>query len=204
MVVLVHGLWMNRFVMLGLETMLKRRGHRVECWGYPTLSRSLDENANELARLIDRMGGADIVAHSYGGLVTLRMLERTGPHPVRRVVLLGAPIAGSRAGRGIMHFAAGRRILGETAAVWEGMAARPLHIRAGIEVGSIAGDKSIGLGRLVVQLPPPNDGVVCVDETRLPGLAAHVVLPVSHSVMLAKPIVARYVDAFLRHGHFPE
>lgn len=203
-VVLVHGLWMNRFVMAGIGAMLNRRGHDVTLWGYPATTRTLDENAAALARVTDRLGGADIVAHSYGGVVALRMLEHTGPHHRRRVVLLGSPVAGSRAGLGFTRNGAGRRILGATALVWETLAAAPMQaIAAGVEVGSIAGIRPRGLGRLITRLPPPNDGVVCLDETRLPGLTDHATLEVSHSGMLASPLVARCVDSFLRQGCFP-
>lgn len=201
MVLLVHGLWMNRFVMAGIAAMLKRRGHAVELWGYPTTTQSLDENAGALARVIDRLGGADIVAHSYGGVVALRMLERTGPHHTRRVVLLGSPIAGCRAGVGMASVDAGRKLLGLTAGIWQAPAVRIID---GFEVGAIAGTRPRGLGRILTRLPAPNDGVVCLDETRLPGLADHVPLAVSHSGMLASPLVARYADGFLRHGHFPQ
>jgi hypothetical protein len=43
---------------------------------------------------------------------------------------------------------------------------------------------------------------VMVSETRLPGLADHIVLPVSHSAMLVDHTVARETVHFLRHGRF--
>ena len=33
------------------------------------------------------------------------------------------------------------------------------------EVGVIAGSRSVGIGRVFADLPMPNDGTVCVDET---------------------------------------
>lgn len=47
-----------------------------------------------------------------------------------------------------------------------------------------------------------NDSLICVDETRHPGLTDHRVLPVSHSSMLLCPRVAGYVHRFLRTGAF--
>jgi hypothetical protein len=70
------------------------------------------------------------------------------------------------------------------------------------ELGVIAGDRARGFGRLVGQLPPPNDGVVMVDETRLEGAKAHLVVHSSHSGMLFSRGVARHAAAFLRDGHF--
>lgn len=208
-VVLIHGLWMNRHIMLGLGAMLARRGHRGVRWGYASMKRSLDDNAGELRRFIERIERADrnhrvdIVAHSYGGVVTLRMLEHASAPRVGRVVLLGSPIAGSRAGVETMRIAGGRHVLGHTASVWEAFAERSvLAVPRNVEVGSLAGTRPLGLGQLILTLPVPNDGVVCVDETKLPGLADHLEMPVSHSTMLASAAVARQVDAFLRHGRF--
>ncbi len=60
----------------------------------------------------------------------------------------------------------------------------------------------IGLGRLVGQIARPNDGVVSVSETRLPGTKAQAMLPVSHTQMLLSSAVAQEVAEFLRAGHF--
>jgi hypothetical protein len=70
------------------------------------------------------------------------------------------------------------------------------------EVGAIAGTYPLGLGRLFVRLPRPSDGVVLVEETRFPGMRAHLCLPVAHSAMLVSARVARQVGAFLRKGEF--
>jgi len=53
-----------------------------------------------------------------------------------------------------------------------------------------------------MDVPEPSDGVVTVDETRLPGLSDHLVLPVSHSGMLISREVALQTAAFLRYGRF--
>jgi hypothetical protein len=71
-----------------------------------------------------------------------------------------------------------------------------------VELGVIAGNFSLGLGYLVANLPKPNDGVVCVNETRVPGAKDSVVLHVNHSGMLISPEVARAACAFLQNGHF--
>ena len=70
------------------------------------------------------------------------------------------------------------------------------------EVGSIAGCKSLGLGRLLGGLPSPNDGVVAVEETRISGTRDQIILNESHSSMLISAGVAHQVCMFLQYGHF--
>ena len=71
-----------------------------------------------------------------------------------------------------------------------------------MEVGVLAGTRSVGLGRVVPGLPRPNDGVVAVTETRLPGAADFIALPVAHSQMLASRPCATQIAAFLETGRF--
>jgi hypothetical protein len=44
--------------------------------------------------------------------------------------------------------------------------------------------------------------VVTVEETRVPGMTDHIVLPVGHTEMLVSRAVAQQVCAFLAHGKF--
>ncbi|HZP89005.1 MAG TPA: hypothetical protein VFB54_19495, partial [Burkholderiales bacterium] len=71
-----------------------------------------------------------------------------------------------------------------------------------VEVGVIAGTRRFGLGCVFVTLQGPNDGVVTVEETRLPGLTDHLVMPVTHSGMIVSARVARQVGVFLKTGRF--
>ena len=66
----------------------------------------------------------------------------------------------------------------------------------------IAGRSPYGLGRFVGHIEDDNDGTVAVAETRLKGLADHVVVATSHTGMLVSPHVAHQAIAFLRTGHF--
>lgn len=201
-VLLVHGLWTNRAVMLYLARQLARRGFRTRSVGYLSAMRSLDDNAARLARELASLDAprVHLVGHSYGGVVCLRALERERDPRVTRVVLLGSPIGGSGAGRQFAQSRWKARLLGTTRTVWADMP--QLEIPPGVEAGSIAGTWRFGLGRFFAKLPAPNDGVVAVEETRHPRLADHVVLPVAHSQMLVSPAVARQVAAFLETGRF--
>jgi hypothetical protein len=91
-------------------------------------------------------------------------------------------------------------MLGRTANDWMRMP-RP-SIPNGVEVGVIAGNVPFGLGPLVTRLPKPHDGVVLVDETRVPGAKDSIVLRINHTGTLFSSAVARAAGAFLRNGTF--
>lgn len=201
-VILIHGLRVHRLVMTYLARYLQRRGFEAESWGYPSYSADLEHCAALLGQKLktERAGHIGLVAHSYGGVVALAQLARNADPRVKRLVLLGAPIAGSHAGIAISRHAPGRWFVGASRRVWE--EGPGVRIPAGVEVGSIAGTSRLGLGSFVTRIAQDNDGVVAVEETKLPGLADHLVMPVAHSVMLASPAVAKQADYFLRHGCF--
>lgn len=201
-VVLVHGLWMSGWVMAALRRWLVRHGFRVLLFSYPAVSADLSTNAAALDRFLARVPGerVHLVGHSLGGLVILTLLQRHRPARPGRVVLLGSPVAGCVAAAALARWSWGRALVGRSLPQWSpGAAAAALANR---EVGMIAGNLGRGLGGLVTRFPGSHDGAVTVEETRVPGLADHLVLPVGHSGMLVSRAVAAGVARFLRHGRF--
>lgn len=155
-----------------------------------------------LARRLQTFDGpVHLLAHSLGGVVVLETLARTHDLPPGRIVLLGSPVQGSRAARAVASWSFGSHLLG-TLAVAQLTRADGRHWNLPREIGLIAGSRSAGLGRLFAELPQPNDGTVAVDETRLPGANAHVVLDVSHLGMLWSQPVAGAAGRFLARGTF--
>ena len=206
-VLLVHGLWYGRPGMLPLARRLKKRGWDCELFGYSSVFSAPDKNvqrlAEQVAGLQEKGGGPlHLVGHSLGGLVILKMLadwhaEADGG----RVVLLGSPLNGSAVARRMM----GSRMLKP----WVGRAAELLdvgldNLPEDREVGAIAGTSSLGVGRLFADLDKPHDGTVSVAETKVPGLADHLELPVSHTGLVLSRKVADAIDAFLRSGRFQQ
>lgn len=201
-VLLVHGLWTNRAIMLYLARALAGHGFAPRAVGYFSALDEFEHNAARVARAIAESPGErlHIVGHSLGGLVALRALARRPDSRVRRIVLLGAPVADCLTGRKIARMRFLAPLLGTTRTLWADMP--PLDMPPGVEAGAIAGTRRFGLGTVVLRLPGPSDGVVRVDETRHPRLADHVVMPVAHSEMLVSRAVAAQVASFLRNGRF--
>jgi pimeloyl-ACP methyl ester carboxylesterase len=151
--------------------------------------------------LLERLQGSgpvSLVGHSLGGLVALEALRRQPDLPVSRVVCLGSPLRGSSTARSLADhgwaLALGRSsgMLLDGLPAWEGRA----------RVGLVAGSVPHGLGSLLGALGESSDGTVGLDETRLPGLADHCVVPASHSGLVFSPDAARQTAAFLRAGCF--
>ncbi|HTO43418.1 MAG TPA: alpha/beta fold hydrolase [Burkholderiales bacterium] len=201
-VVVVHGLWMTGAVFALLRLRLARFGYRVAAFSYPSTRLTLDEIASRLARFVSLLGAArvDFVGHSLGGLAVLNMLAAHPRAPAGRVVLLGTPVTGSRAAQRIAKHGHARTLIGTALLDWS--ADRGAAVAARSEVGMIAGTVRFGLGSLFIELPVPNDGAVCVDETRMPGLRDHLCLPLSHSGMMLSGRVAHEIRSFLELGHF--
>ena len=204
-VILVHGLWTPPAVLMPHGQWLRRIGYHTQRFGYPSVRATLSQNALALRRYIAEAGGAEIhlVGHSLGGLVILDMLRHDADARLRRVVLLGTPCTDSHCARRLARVAGMPALLGRSINEW--LARGPGATRApgsAIEVGVLAGTRSIGLGRVVPGLPRPNDGVVTLAETRLPGAADHIALPVAHSEMLASRRCAAQIVAFLESGRF--
>ncbi len=199
-IVLVHGLWMNGAAMLPLGWLLSRCDFDVVRFSYASISDGLEYNADRLASLCreQETEPLHLVGHSLGGLLILAALERNKDLKVQRVVLIGSPYAGISAAVALARSPIGEKVLGRTLNDWMRMPRPSLPNRA--ELGVIAGNVPFGLGRLVARLPKPNDGVVLVEETRVPGAKDSIVLHINHTGMLVSPAVARATCAFLRNG----
>lgn len=198
-VVLVHGLWFGPWWMWLLAWRLRRDGFSTRRFRYRSRRRDLDAAAAELAAFVAGIGPVHIVAHSLGGLVTLRLLSLRPALQAGRVVLLGSPLRGSLAASKSARLPGGRWLIGAALpALQTGYAEVP----ARAAVGLIAGTRPLGLGWLVGGLGGPSDGTVAVRETHADGLRARCELPVTHTGLLFSRAVAHRVAAFLRTGHF--
>jgi pimeloyl-ACP methyl ester carboxylesterase len=202
-VILLHGLWMTGAEMLVFRRRLRAQGFRVEQFHYRMVTRSLDHNCAQLKTFIGKHApdGAHLIGHSLGGVLALKTLQQFPDLQVDKVICLGSPLLDSAAGRRLLRLPAGRAILGKT--LPEAVMHYPLQSWSGRQrVGVIAGTRGVGLGRFVAALSKPNDGMVALAETCLPGIADHLALPVSHTGLVLSAQVVEQCGWFLRHGEF--
>jgi pimeloyl-ACP methyl ester carboxylesterase len=200
-VVIVHGLWLRGYEFFLLRDRLAAAGFAPSMFHYRSTHDSLRDVTSALASHLRSFGGpVHVVAHSLGGVITVETYASEGDLPPGRVVLLGAPVQGSRAARGVARFAWGSPLLGPLA---QAELCRPCDRRwqSEREIGVIAGSLGFGLGRWFADLPSPHDGTIAEEETRLPGAKASLMLHVSHMGMLLSREVADAAIKFLREGH---
>ena len=200
-VVLVPGLWMPGAAMALLAARLGARGYAVRVFTYSG-RKPLEVNVERLARFArDVLAGrpAHFVGHSLGGVLIFEMLNRHPEIPARSAVLLGAPVRGSFAGRRLGLAGVGRWMIGGSRPLWDEHAAK---WQRAAPLGVVVGTVPVGLGRALGGMPGPNDGVVCVSETAVEGMAAQALVPLGHSFLVVSRRVARMVERFLRSGRF--
>jgi pimeloyl-ACP methyl ester carboxylesterase len=199
-VLLLHGLLMRSPALMPLAWRLRKRGFAPETFSYSTLWRTPGLAMERLAMRLYAMGPEPVhlVAHSLGGLVAAETLNRYQNLPPGRLVLIGSPIAGSSAARGLAAHSLGG-IAGRSGPLLRGgLAMLPSNRR----IGMIAGARSLGLGKFFCNFDGLNDGTVAVWETRMPGLAEHVVIQSSHSGLVFSEQAAGLAANFLETGHF--
>jgi pimeloyl-ACP methyl ester carboxylesterase len=205
-VVYVHGLWLTGIEGGILRKRLAKDLSAETCaFSYASVNSSMAANAQALAKFLSglRADTLHLVGHSLGGLVILKLFEGGDADrlPPGRIVLLGSPLNGSRAARNLARLPLGKKILGRGVEE-ELLSLRERRWQGQRELGVIAGSLAVGLGRLVGVGGAPSDGTILVDETRLPGIRAHLVLKVSHTGLPFSPTVARQTGAFLSSGDF--
>ena len=203
-VVYVHGLWLSGHEAFLLRRRLeKERGYGWHTFNYASTLLTMSEIADALNVFIAALSAPQVhlVGHSLGGLAIMRCFERHPEQPPGRVVFMGTPSQASRVANAVGRFRFGRALLGQAAGE-ELLYAHQRQWTQSRDLGVIAGNQPLSLGRLVVAFDEPNDGTVAVHETLLPGTKAHLLLPVSHTGMLLSARVAHEVGQFLEYGRF--
>ncbi|KTG16873.1 MULTISPECIES: alpha/beta hydrolase [unclassified Guyparkeria] len=195
-IALIHGLWMGPWALRPLAGRLDRAGMTPSRFGYSTRATPA-ASADQLAAWLKRQPATPrhLIAHSLGGIVLAHLIDR---HPAllasdTRMVLLGSPLAGSEVARRLARWSLGRRLL--AGSLVDGLDGKAPAWQA-TDTLMVAGTRPIGPGRLVPgALNGANDGTVAVAETRVPGIAAHLCLPVNHfGLLLSKTVAAAAID----------
>lgn len=202
-VVILPGLWLPYWAMFMLRGRIRRAGYDTHVFRYHSVFHSLEQNAARLNTFLKDID-ADVihlVSQSLGGIVIRAMFHYFAEQKPGRIVTFVPPHLGTYTGWFYSRFALGRWLLGRgiMQIVRGGTRSWKTPLR---EIGVIAGDKRLGLGLLAPGLPKPNDGVVAVTETMLPGITDHIVLLTGHTPSVWSKAVAVTTITFLKTGKF--
>ena len=193
---------MNGMDMTLLRRRLRSYGFKTTQFSYASISKSIKDNAKLLHGFLNNVSDEQIhfVAHSLGGLVLRQLFFDYPQQKPGRVVTLGTPHKSSLVAERFSTNALGRFLLGKS--LEHGLLGDVPPWKTKHEIGVIAGDKSLGVGKFFAKLPKPNDGTVAVEETPLEGMKGYKILHVNHMGMVFSKEVAEEVNEFLSTGFF--
>lgn len=209
-VILLHGLCRSSTSMRGMERALTAAGYRVWNIDYPsrtdTVARLSEAALAPAIRNVENAGATRIhfVGHSLGSILIRDYLARHSLTNAGRVVMLGPPNQGSEIVDKLGSWWLFQKINGPAGnELGTEPHSAPNRIGpANVEIGIIAGNRTINWINSFILIPGPDDGKVSVERTKLAGMTDHIVLRASHPFLMKNQTAIRQTIHFLREGKF--
>ena len=208
-VVLLHGLGRLSNSMSELEMKLASAGYSVSNIKYPSRSHPIDLLAvDAIGRGLTQCrseGSGEIyfITHSLGGILLRYYLSENTISELGRVVMLGPPNQGSEIVDGLLTLP-GFGFIGGPAGVALGTGEGSIINSLGpveFDLGIIAGSTNINPLEFLF-IAGPSDSVVSIESTKVQGMNAHMVLPVTHTFMMRNNEVIEQAIHYLKTGSF--
>jgi pimeloyl-ACP methyl ester carboxylesterase len=208
-VVLLHGISRTALSFRRMQLALERAGFATLNLDYASRRKPLEGLAEDIHPAIqhfaDRVDGSiHVVGHSMGGLLARVYIARHRPKRLGRVVMLGTPNSGSEIADRLKNIGVYRAFFGpagQQLGTQRDAAVEALFPPVDYPVGIIAGNRSV-YPISSAFLPKPHDGRVSVENTKLDGMADHIVMATSHPWLVRNAPAIEQTIVFLRDGEF--
>ncbi|MCF6288395.1 MAG: alpha/beta hydrolase [Proteobacteria bacterium] len=200
-VVLVHGLWMSRWSFASIAKYLQKQGYAVYSFGYRTSSRPFDFNVQKLTAFVNSKteDTVHLVVHSLGGILAMRslpMIRKAG-----KLIMLGSSINGATVARAMGKKRWTAWMLKHATEPLENGVPNPTVFRNSMMIAGTS--NSIGIARIVIKLPEPNDGTVTVADTQADWINTHITEKTNHFNMLFRKNIKQHIIEFLTETDSP-
>lgn len=208
-ILLLHGALRGRLGLVPTMMYLQQHGFRARPFGYATRRETLNQHAANVEAFVEGWLGEQapvpmlgILTHSMGGLVARAYLGRPAAtrHAERvRLVMMAPPNQGAQLAREFQTWPVYQWVYGAAAQELQPervtqLPLPPEHCEVCILAGGRGHDSGIN-----PRLDGDDDGVVSVQETRLPGVDPIMVGGV-HSFMQWRPAVLQRAVRFFQDG----
>jgi pimeloyl-ACP methyl ester carboxylesterase len=208
-VILLHGISRTALSFRKMQLALERTGFATLNLDYASRRKPLEGLAEDIDPAVqhfaDRVGGSiHFVCHSMGGLLARVYIARHRPKRIGRVVMLGTPNSGSEIADRLKHIGVYRAWFGpagQQLGTQRDAAVAAMFPPVDYPVGIIAGNRSV-YPISSAFLPKPHDGRVSVENTKLDGMADHIVMETSHPWLVRNRPAIEQTIVFLRDGEF--
>ncbi len=188
--------------MRSVEPVLREAGFGVARLDYPSTRLRLEAHVATLVELMSDLPGTrrvHFVTHSLGGILARRTLaseDWPGAIEQGRLVMFAPPSQGASLARALDAKLGGlfEAVMGPSGRQIAGSGVAPLPT---VPFLVVAGSTRGGRGTNPL-IPGDDDGIVGVEETRLPGMAHHVVVDSIHTLVMNHPQAHEAMRTFLR------
>ena len=205
LVVLIHGLGRSNLAMWRLADRLEDANYQVARIGYHSIGTTLPEVIADITHQINTCCSnsqypVHFAGHSLGGLLIRAYLQHNQPKVLGNVVLIGTPNQGTNIANWLGNKDWVQFVVPMAAHLGTEPDSFPNSLPVpNYPVGVIAGVANYDNEHY---LPGPDDGMVSVASTKLPGMQDFIEIETGHSMMRYNDEVARQTIHFLQHQRF--